>query len=321
VRWYEQYRGALGAMAVLFSNAIAFLHGFDYGAVSAGLTAIGGSALGLYAGFEAYRTRQRRVNAEQQREDAKALAEQQRQDAKALAEQQRQDLRKATADRISAERAQKRHQLRMMVEEDRAMEGTLRKQVQDLTTKLAETEERAAKDRAEISAQLRDAKVEVAEARRQIREMQKSVATGNDLLEVVAKRIDHSCRVMIVDDNEDLLSGLCRQFASRGFECETARSLEEAREKFTGRCYWVWVDLSLPDGSGLDFVREIKERNLSVKVGVLTGRGDEDDIAAASAALVDLLRRKPVSVDDLIRDMKSLDDFAPRSLPTRMPSP
>jgi CheY-like chemotaxis protein len=57
-------------------------------------------------------------------------------------------------------------------------------------------------------------------------------------------------------------------------------------------------DLGLPDGSGLDVIRQVKPR-YPVKGIALTGYGMEDDIRQSQAAGFDHHLVKPVTLDKL----------------------
>ena len=67
-------------------------------------------------------------------------------------------------------------------------------------------------------------------------------------------------RALFVDDDADFLSGVSEIARQEGFEVSSARSLEEARVRLaSGPADLVIVDLMLPDGEGVDLLRELKE--------------------------------------------------------------
>lgn len=92
-------------------------------------------------------------------------------------------------------------------------------------------------------------------------------------------------KILYVEDNpidaELVLKELKRQ--DRAFSCRVVGSLGEARGIIaTNQDYdLILIDISLPDGSGLELLREIRQKELGVAVAVLTGSGDEDSAVAA----------------------------------------
>jgi two-component system, NtrC family, response regulator PilR len=68
-----------------------------------------------------------------------------------------------------------------------------------------------------------------------------------------------SRRLLIVDDEASLLDFLSILFQDEGYEVTTARSVEEARRRLeAGTPDLVLCDILMPDGNGLDLLREIK---------------------------------------------------------------
>jgi DNA-binding NtrC family response regulator len=65
---------------------------------------------------------------------------------------------------------------------------------------------------------------------------------------------------LLIDDDEDLLSGLAEIAKQEGFAVATAGSLKAARDHLTREQVDIAVvDLSLPDGDGIDLIQELKE--------------------------------------------------------------
>lgn len=74
-----------------------------------------------------------------------------------------------------------------------------------------------------------------------------------------------------------------------GCEIDVVPSLAEARKKIFPENNYVMVllDMNLPDGIGFDLLVEIRQKNLSVPVIVLTGSGDEESAVVALKAGAD----------------------------------
>ena len=88
-------------------------------------------------------------------------------------------------------------------------------------------------------------------------------------------------RLLYVEDNPLDADLLRRALAGEphwaGIEVDIAVTLGQARARLdTGTpCDAVLVDLNLPDGHGVDLIREIRDRRLDMAVVALTSQGDE----------------------------------------------
>jgi len=84
-------------------------------------------------------------------------------------------------------------------------------------------------------------------------------------------------RLLVVEDEEAIRSPLAEALASEGFDVETAASAAQALETAERTDPdLVLLDLMLPDGSGFDVARRLRERG-PVPIIMLTARGDEAD--------------------------------------------
>ncbi|HEY4597444.1 MAG TPA: response regulator, partial [Thermoanaerobaculia bacterium] len=69
-------------------------------------------------------------------------------------------------------------------------------------------------------------------------------------------------RLLIVDDEASLVDFLSILFQGEGYDVSTARSVEEARKSLERSTFdLVLCDILMPDGNGLDLLREIKSHN------------------------------------------------------------
>jgi two-component system, NtrC family, response regulator PilR len=105
--------------------------------------------------------------------------------------------------------------------------------------------------------------------------------------------------VLVVDDEPDLRDLLALALVKLGLDVDGAGSLADAREKLAARAYSLCLtDMRLPDGSGLDLVREAHARG-GPKIAVITAFGSaENAVAALKAGAFDYLT-KPVDLDQL----------------------
>ena len=70
-------------------------------------------------------------------------------------------------------------------------------------------------------------------------------------------------------------------------------------------------DLGLPDGSGLDLMRSLRDRGLKVPGIAISGFGQKQDLARSRSAGFLSHLTKPVSLDDLKRAIDEVAGEAP----------
>ena len=83
-------------------------------------------------------------------------------------------------------------------------------------------------------------------------------------------------RVLVVDDEPAIRESLAFALKREGFGVLEAASLREARALVDEPAELIILDLVLPDGNGLDFLRALRLRS-DIPVIVLTSRDDETD--------------------------------------------
>jgi len=106
--------------------------------------------------------------------------------------------------------------------------------------------------------------------------------------------------LLIVDDDKPFLTRLARAMESRGFEVDTAESVEEAVAKTRVKApAFAVIDMRLGDGNGLDVVQAIRDRRPDAKTVILTGYGNiATAVTAVKLGAVDYLS-KPADADDV----------------------
>ena len=106
--------------------------------------------------------------------------------------------------------------------------------------------------------------------------------------------------LLIVEDDKPFLTRLARAMESRGFEVETAESVEEAVGKVkVGAPAYAVIDMRLGDGNGLDVVTAIREKRNDSRMIILTGYGNiATAVTAVKLGAVDYLA-KPADADDI----------------------
>ncbi|MFA5371860.1 MAG: sigma-54 dependent transcriptional regulator [Sideroxydans sp.] len=107
-------------------------------------------------------------------------------------------------------------------------------------------------------------------------------------------------RVLIVDDEPDILELLELALLRMGLQVSRADGVAAAMHQLDTQEFSLCLtDMRMQDGSGLDIVHRITERNLDVPVAVITAHGNlENAVAALKAGAFDYLS-KPVSLEQL----------------------
>lgn len=81
-------------------------------------------------------------------------------------------------------------------------------------------------------------------------------------------------QVLIIEDDENLGKSLKKILEGEGLVAHLAPTLKEARELTSDSLDVIVLDWMLPDGQGIDFLRELRAKNTVVPVIMLTARTD-----------------------------------------------
>jgi two-component system, OmpR family, KDP operon response regulator KdpE len=107
-------------------------------------------------------------------------------------------------------------------------------------------------------------------------------------------------RILVVDDDPQLLRVVWPTLAAHGYEPHAAQSGEAALERFGRlRPAVVLLDLGLPGIDGLTVIRRIREHD-ETPIVVLSARGEERDKVAALDLGADDYLTKPFGLDELL---------------------
>ena len=112
-------------------------------------------------------------------------------------------------------------------------------------------------------------------------------------------------RVLVVDDEPQILRALEITLRREGYEVDTARTAGEALSAAAARPpEAVILDLLLPDGSGTSVCRELREWS-AVPILVLSAVEEEAEKVAALDAGADDYVTKPFSVEELLARLRA----------------
>ncbi len=109
-----------------------------------------------------------------------------------------------------------------------------------------------------------------------------------------------NCQIVIVEDDKDLCAGLCRALKDGSRSIVSCENLKEAREQiFLTNPSLILLDINLPDGNGLDLVREIRQKSLSNPIILLSANDTDADIVKGLELGADDYVTKPFSLSVL----------------------
>lgn len=120
-------------------------------------------------------------------------------------------------------------------------------------------------------------------------------------------------RILVVEDHGETRKVIAGMLKAAGYEADSAPSLAGARRSLAVGCYGLIIlDWMLPDGSGLDLCRELRQARVVTPVLVLTARGDVGDRVEGLDSGADDYLRKPFAVAEILARIRALLRRGPR---------
>lgn len=115
-------------------------------------------------------------------------------------------------------------------------------------------------------------------------------------------------RVLLVDDEQELVDTLAERLGFRGIEASWATNGDDAVRLVSENRYDLAVlDVKLPGMSGLDLKKRLQAVNPDMKFIFVTGHGSKQDYqTGAQEAGAEYYLIKPVNIDDLIEKMREV---------------
>lgn len=107
-------------------------------------------------------------------------------------------------------------------------------------------------------------------------------------------------KILMVEDDFALAMGTEYALTSEGYEVATAGNLAQAREKFDDSIELVLLDVMLPDGTGFEFCKELREKKSDVPIIFLTAVAEEANIVQGLELGADDYVTKPYRVKELL---------------------
>jgi DNA-binding response OmpR family regulator len=114
-------------------------------------------------------------------------------------------------------------------------------------------------------------------------------------------------KILIVEDNLKLLEAIAEALSAEEYLCVTTGRFDEAFEKVGLNDYDILiVDINLPDGNGLDLIRDLKVHHKTTGIIVISARNSIDNKIEGLELGADDYITKPFAMAELIARVKSL---------------
>lgn len=107
-------------------------------------------------------------------------------------------------------------------------------------------------------------------------------------------------KVLVVEDEKDLAHSICDYLATEQFVCEQAVTYAMAQEKIELYDYaCIILDINLPDGSGINLLKELKQEGKIDGVLIISAKNSIDDKVYGLKAGADDYLTKPFHLSEL----------------------
>lgn len=115
-------------------------------------------------------------------------------------------------------------------------------------------------------------------------------------------------KLLVVEDNNDLLQNVLTYLEREGYICEYAKSYDEAINKIISYTYDVaLIDIMIPGGSGLQVLRELKAVNAQTGTIIISAKNALDDKVEGLELGADDYLTKPFQLPELHARIKAVN--------------
>jgi len=116
-----------------------------------------------------------------------------------------------------------------------------------------------------------------------------------------------SMKVLVVEDEKDLAESICTYLKENDFICDSALDFDNADLMINLYQYdCVVVDITLPDGSGLDVIRNLKKNHSQAGVVIISAKNALDDKVNGLSIGADDYLTKPFHLAELNARIKAV---------------
>jgi len=114
-------------------------------------------------------------------------------------------------------------------------------------------------------------------------------------------------KILVVDDDDLVLSSCRRVLAGEGFEVLLAGSVEQALKIIeSARPVLLLIDIKMPVHDGLFLMKKVKERLPGMPIIVMSGYSTEETIKSSADMGSATFIAKPFTPDELVKTVRSV---------------
>jgi DNA-binding response OmpR family regulator len=127
--------------------------------------------------------------------------------------------------------------------------------------------------------------------------------------------MERQYKLLIVDDDNDILTTYRDSFVKQGFIVDTAQDGKEGLDKLRlDEFDIVIVDIKMPEMNGIELARHVDEEGINTDMVMVSGveeSGRNDVIAAIKAHVRDWFDKTGTEIPDLLKRVKELAEGVP----------
>ena len=114
-------------------------------------------------------------------------------------------------------------------------------------------------------------------------------------------------KILIIEDEQEIAHSIKNYFKTNGIQCETANNCASALVKINNYDYdCILLDLMLPDGDGFDILRELKSKNKTDGVIIISAKETLDTRIEGFNLGADDFLTKPFHLSELLVRIQAL---------------
>lgn len=115
-------------------------------------------------------------------------------------------------------------------------------------------------------------------------------------------------KLLIVEDNPDLLENIITYLKREGYLCEIAEDYDQAFDKIMSFTYdVVLIDIMIPKGNGLQLLRELKSVSPQTGTIIISAKNSLDDKVSGLELGADDYLTKPFQLPELLARIKAVN--------------
>ncbi len=114
-------------------------------------------------------------------------------------------------------------------------------------------------------------------------------------------------RLLLIEDDSAVAESVCAGLAMHRFDVHHAPTLAEGQRMLSSEVYSaLLLDITLPDGNGLDFASRLRTAGFNIPILMLTAKGSVDDRVSGLRHGADDYLCKPFDVEELAERVNAI---------------